>query len=367
MSHGDGRAAIVVGAGVFGAAVADALASRGWDVTVVEQYAPANARGSSGDRTRLLRLGHGESGEAEDAHYIRSAARGIALWRALAEEAGEPLLEPTGLVWLAAEHGGPEDRVAARMAAADAPFERITPEQTRALFPDMDVDDLAFSLYEPDACVIRASAAVAALLRRATRGGARLVLDRAAPAGAGAVALTDRVLAADAVVWACGPWLGALFPALAPVRPSWQDVLHWSAPPAWRGGPAWFDERASVYGFPDVDGLGVKAVSHRPGRTFDLERDARLPDAGVVAEVAAYLGRRFPLLAGAGLLWGRVMPYEMTPDRHFIAGPADVDGHWLLGGGSGHGFKHAPALGEHVADLVEGEADVLPMFRPGQR
>jgi glycine/D-amino acid oxidase-like deaminating enzyme len=61
------------------------------------------------------------------------------------------------------------------------------------------------------------------------------------------------------------------------------------------------------------------------------------------------------------------MPYEMTPDGHFLAGPAGVPGHWLLGGGSGHGFKHAPALGEHLADLVEGKAEVVPMFRPGPR
>ncbi len=356
--------AIVVGAGVFGAAAADALAARGWDVCVVEQYAPGNARGSSGDRTRLLRLGHGEFGEADDLRYIRSAAQGIELWRALDAESGAGLLVPSGLVWLAAGGGGPEDLVARRMDAAGASYERLTPAETAALFPGMAVDDLAFSLYEPAACVIRAGAAVDALLRRA---GARLVLDRARPAGPRAVALTDGVRTADAVVWACGAWLGALWPELAPVRPSWQDVLHWAAPPAWRDGPAWFDERAALYGFPDVDGLGIKAVSHQPGRAFDVDRDARVPDPDMAAEVAAYLGRRFPPLAGAGLLWARVMPYEMTPDGHFVAGPADVDGHWVLGGGSGHGFKHAPALGAHVADLVEGAAEVVPMWRPGPR
>ncbi len=351
--------AVVVGAGVFGAATADALAGRGWDVTIVEQYAPGNARGSSGDRTRLLRLGHGEFGAEEDLRYIRSAARGIELWRALDER----LLVPTGLVWLAAGDGGPEDVVAQRMDAAGAPYERLTPAETAALFPEMAVDDLAFSLYEPGAAVIRAGAAVDALLARA---GAPVVRDRARPAGPHTVALTGGELRADAVVWACGAWLGALWPALAPVRPSWQDVLHWAAPPAWGDGPAWFDERVGLYGFPDVDGLGVKAVSHRPGRTFDLDRDARAPDPAMAEHVAAYLARRFPPLAGAGLLWARVMPYELTPDAHFVAGPADVDGHWLLGGGSGHGFKHAPALGEHLADLVEGRAEVVPTWRPRQ-
>jgi glycine/D-amino acid oxidase-like deaminating enzyme len=253
------------------------------------------------------------------------------------------------------------------MALAGAPFERLTPQETQALFPAMTVDDLAFSLYEPDASVIRATAAVEALLRRARRGGARLLVDRALPSGPGAVSLAGGVRAADRVVWACGAWLGTLFPREAPVRATWQDVLHWNTPPAWRGGPAWFDERVDLYGFPDVDGLGVKAVTHRPGRTFDLDRDARVPEPATIAEVAGYLARRFPALAGAGLLWARVMPYEMTPDGNFIAGPAELDGHWLLGGGSGHGFKHAPALGEHVADLLEGRAEVVPMLRPGPR
>jgi len=364
---GDDPTAIVVGAGVFGVAVADSLVRRGWDVTVVEQYAPANARGSSGDRTRLLRLGHGEGDEEHDLYYIRSAARGIALWKALSEAADDPLLTRTGLVWLAGEHDGLEHRVAGRMELAGAPFERITPSDTRALFPSLAVDDLAFSLYEPEAYVIRATAAVEALLRRARHGGARLIGDRARPAGPHAVQLTDGARSADRVVWACGAWMGALFPREAPVRASWQDVLHWNTPPGWSTAPAWFDERVNLYGFPDVDGLGIKAVTHRPGRTFDPDRDARVPEPSMTEQVARYIGRRFPSLAGAGVLWARVMPYEMTPDSHFIAGPAELDGHWLLGGGSGHGFKHAPALGEHIADLVEGKADVVPMLRPGPR
>jgi sarcosine oxidase len=122
-----------------------------------------------------------------------------------------------------------------------------------------------------------------------------------------------------------------------------------------------------VYGFPDVEGLGIKAVTHRPGRSFDPDIDACVPDATTIAELSAYLARRFPALAEAGLLWSRVMPYEMTPDGRFVAGPSRRERHWMLGGGSGHGFEHAPALGEHLADLIEGRAEVEPMFRPGPR
>ena len=141
---------------------------------------------------------------------------------------------------------------------AGAPFERLTPDATAALFPDMAVDDLAFSLYEPDACVIRAGDGGRGAAARGRPTAARGWCSTArGPPGAGAVALAGGDGARPTPSSGpAAPWLGALLPALAPVRPSWQDVLHWSAPPGWRDGPAWFDERVGLYGFPDVDGLG---------------------------------------------------------------------------------------------------------------
>ena len=358
--------AIVVGAGVFGAATADALARRGWEVTVVERYAPANARGSSGDRTRMLRLGHGSSPEAE--WYTRSALRSLELWRELSGEWLEPLIAPCGLVWLAAEEDALIGDVAAGLEATGVPHEWLAGEALPELFPDLATGDLAGALHEPGACILRAIPAVRALLERARRNGARLRIGEARPTGPGEVAVEGEESAADAVVWACGAWLGGLFPREAPVQAAWQDVLHWHCPPTWSEGPAWFDERAGIYGFPDVDGLGIKAVSHRPGRSFDLDRDERIPDRAAVREVASYLERRFPALGTPRLLHARVMPYEMTPDEHFLAAPsAELERHWLLGGGSGHGFKHAPNLGEHVADLIEEKAEPLPQFAAGER
>ena len=362
---------VVVGAGAFGASTAGALARRGWDVTLVDQHAPANARGSSGDRTRLLRVGHGEWSDEQAAWYTRSAQRGIAGWQALAAEAGLDLVQRTGLVWLEAEGGdGAAARTADRLDALGVAVQRLGLDDAARRFPDLRTDDLGAALLEPEAFVIRASAAVEAMVARARRDGARLVLDRAEPAGPGEVRLATHgeVLGADHIVWACGPWLGRLFPDEVPVRAAWQEVLHWDSPPAWRDCPAFFDETAEVYGFPDVDGLGFKAVTHRPGRTFDVERDARMPTTGGVAAIAAYVAHRFPALHDAGLLWARVMPYELTPDSHFVlAASRDDARRWYLGGGSGHGFKHAPALGELLADCLEGRATPEPMHAAGPR
>jgi glycine/D-amino acid oxidase-like deaminating enzyme len=363
---GDTGSAVVVGAGAFGVAAADALARRGWSVTIVERFAPANARGSSGDRTRLLRLAHGEGSDAEDEWLMRSAARGIAGWDALADEEELDLTVRVGLVLLAREHGGGEERALDRLRRAGIEHERLAPAEIRSLFPDIAVDDLAFGAYEPGARVIRATDAVEGLLRRARRNGARVMRGSARPAGPGRLTVDGAPLVADAVVWACGAWLGDLLPDDAPVRPAWQDVVHWQTPVEWIRGPAWFD--GELYGFPDVDGLGMKVVSHVPGPSFDLERDARVPNAQAIADLSRAIPQRFPALRGAVPLWSRVMPYEMTPDGQFVVGPsARHERHWVMGGGSGHGFKHAPALGEHVADLVEGRAEVEPLLAPGPR
>jgi sarcosine oxidase len=172
---------IVVGAGVFGAAAADALARRGWGVTLVERYAPANARGSSGDRTRMLRVGHGPS--AADEWYMRSALSSRESWRELSQECEEPLVEPSGLAWFAREDDPVVAGVAEGLERIGARHEWLDQAGLTEFFPDVAVDDLAGALYEPDACLIRATAAVEALLRRARRHGARLRLAEARPAG----------------------------------------------------------------------------------------------------------------------------------------------------------------------------------------
>ena len=177
----DGPRCIVAGAGVFGAAAADSLARRGWDVTIVERYAPANARGSSGDRTRMLRVGHGSS--PEDEWYMRSALRSLELWSELEEDLGRPLISPCGLVWFAHEEDALIGAVAEGLERLDVPFEWFDEAVLADQFPDLATDDLAGALYEPGACLLRAMAAVEALIARAQRHGARLLLGTARPPG----------------------------------------------------------------------------------------------------------------------------------------------------------------------------------------
>ena len=232
-------------------------------------------------------------------------------------------------------------------------------------------------LYEPEAGVVRAQRAVQALARQAVAHGARLVRGRAVPDGDAVLVGSaedravsfERRLEGDAVVWACGPWLGRLFPDEVRLAVTCQELLFFDGGPDWRspGVPGWVDYDRAMYGTGDLDGLGVKAALDEEGPPLDP--DAALPAAGATeARVRAYLADRFPTLAGAPLREGRCCRYELSPDSHFVAARhSGLERTWLLGGGSGHSFKHGPAIAELMAATLAGGAPMPERFALGDR
>jgi glycine/D-amino acid oxidase-like deaminating enzyme len=341
---------VIVGAGVFGAALADRLARDGVAVTLVSAHEPGDALTSSGGETRLLRSAHGT-----EAWYARSARRAADLWR----ELDPALLEPCGLAWLARREDGWEATSERVLRDEGIPVERLDPGGAAELFPGMAVDDLAFVLFEPEAGVLRAQDATRALVTRAVQAGTRVLRGRAQPDGP-RVRLGEDVLEADRVVWACGSWLGELFPGVAPVRPALQEVFFFDTgtPP----GPGWVDYDGAFYGHGNIDARGIKVCPDVEGPSFDPD-GPRPGDPARARAAAAYLAQRFPAHAGASLLSSSTCPYELTPDTHFIAAPhPEHEGVWLYGGGSGHGFKHGPALAECMASWLAGEERPEPRF-----
>jgi sarcosine oxidase len=360
----DGANAIVVGAGVFGASTARELAGRGWAVTLVEQHTPGHVRASSGGETRLIRYAHGD-----DTWYVRSAWRARELWADLASEVADELFVRSGVVWFAAQEDGWEADSARVLAAEGIPTERLSPDDAMQLFPSLRADDLAFVLVEPEAGVLRARHAVRALVRSGRRRGVELVIGTARPDGPG-VTVNGRRLGADRVLWACGPWLATLFDDLVRLRVTKQDVTFFGADPTWASPPVpgWVDYGGSIYGVGDVAGRGFKCAPDAEGPAFDPDTGERLLSGGSEQRAREYLAHRFPALANAPLVGARVCQYSITADTHFIAAPhPEHDGVWLLGGGSGHGFKHGPALGAYVADLLDGTLAPDPRFGLGPR
>ena len=220
-------------------------------------------------------------------------------------------------------------------------------------------------LLEPEAGVVRAQRAVRALARQAQAHGARLVRGRARPDGAAAVLEDGTRLDGDAVVWACGGWLAGLFGDLVSIKVTRQELLFLDGGPAWRGVPGWVDYERAMYGTGDLDALGVKAALDLDGPPLDP--DAELDDAPTTEPaVRAYMRERFPALERAPLAEARACRYELSPDSNFVAGRTP-EGAWVLGGGSGHGFKHGPAMAELMAAALAGTAALPDRFALGPR
>jgi hypothetical protein len=181
-------------------------------------------------------------------------------------------------------------RVGAHPRRAEIPVERFDIAGAARLYPSF-----AFVLLEPEAGVIRAERSMRALAAQAVSHGARIVRGRASPDGAAAVLDDSTRLAGDVVVWACGPWLPKLFPALVSLRVTQQELLFLDGGPAWRAAriPAWCDYERSRYGTADVDDAGVKAAIDDEG--LPLDPDADLPSTSrTETDVRAYLRDRFP-------------------------------------------------------------------------
>jgi glycine/D-amino acid oxidase-like deaminating enzyme len=342
--------AVVVGAGVFGTSLARALALAGWEVTLAEQASPGHDGSSSRGETRLIRCSHGS-----ERWYTRSARRAWQLWH----EIDPSLVVDCGVAWFAQADGGWESESEAELRREGIPVERLDPGDAARLFPSLGLSDLHSVLFEPEAGVLLAGRAIRELARQAKDAGARIVQARVRPGD-------ERVLDADHVIWACGPWLGKLFPDLVELRVTRQDVRFFECPPEWLGTPGWVDYSRSAYGNGDV-GHGFKAAPDAEGPAADPDALGR-PDSVSEAVAREYLALRFPALADAPVRSAHSCPYELTADTHFIAAPHPEQPHWwLLGGGSGHGFKHGPPMAELMLGWLTGAEAPDPRFALGPR
>jgi sarcosine oxidase len=352
---------VIVGAGTFGASLAWGLARAGEQVTLVDQFEPGDRRATSGGETRLIRSSHGA-----DPDYTAMAWRARTLWRELEAESGEELMLVRGVAWFAHTEDGWDAASERTLAAQGIPVERLEVGEAAKLYPSFGGRDLAFVVFEPEAGALRAQRAVQALARQAQAHGARLLRGRARPEGAAAVLEDGTRLEGDAVVWACGGWLAGLFGDLVTIRVTRQELLFIDGGPAWRDVPGWVDYDRAMYGTGDLDELGVKAALDIDGPALDP--DAPLEDTPTTEpQVRAYLRDRFPALEHAPLNEARACRYELSPDSHFLAGRhPDHPGVWLLGGGSGHGFKHGPAMAELLAAALGG-APLPDRFTLGAR
>lgn len=354
----------VIGAGAFGGWTAWHLLQRGARVTLVDAWGAGHPRGTSSGETRLIRCGYGHK-----PLYTEWTVRALQLWKHWQREWKAPLFINSGVLWLCARE---DDYICASIAALrkhKVPHERLSRRDLARRYPQFSTKGIAFAYWEPRAGFLRAKVATEAVARAvAAHRNGRVLLDqaRAPHSGRKESALLASLetrggkLRADFFVFACGPWLPQLFPDLLGrrIRATKQEIFFFGLP----AGESrfthpvmspWIEIHSDFYGVPAFDGRGFKIACDRPGPLFDPTTGDRSPEMESLRAARKYLAMRFPAMKGAPLAEVRVCQYERTPDANLVLDRHPRFGNvWLVGGGSGHGFKLGPAVGEMVAEQV---------------
>jgi len=357
----------VIGAGVFGVWTAVHLQRAGCKVLLIDPWGAGHSRSSSGGESRMTRGSYGA-----DEIYARLAWESLPEWRSLSARADLPLFHETGVLFF---FGRSEDFVGTTIDVhrrLGLPTELLDRQALRRRFPQFDFEDIELGLFEPSFGALMARRAVQTLAAEFVAAGGGFRRGAVRPPVPGEGPLQQLVLAdgervaADRFVFACGAWLPKLFPDLLGGRifPTRQEVFFFAPPPGderFVPGrfPGWADFNGGdiFYGFPDLEGRGVKVAHDRHGPPVDPDRLERTPSAAVLAAVRGYAERRFPALRGAPLSEARVCQYENSANGDLL-----IDFHperpnlLLVGAGSGHGFKHGPAVGAYAAGLLAGTA-----------
>jgi sarcosine oxidase len=352
----------VIGGGLAGASAAWRLATRGHRVTLLEQFHPGHTRGASHGSSRIFRHAY------PDVRYVRLAARAGRGWAKLERVTGTSVLDRTGAV----DHGNPESvqRLAIALTAEGLPFDILGPAAARRRWPGLRFDTVV--LHHAHAGRLHADRAIGALWQAAELAGAHVrtgspVRELSPRQGRVDITLDDEVLAVDQVVVTAGAWTADLLRGRVPLptlRTTQEQPLHFATdlpadhwPSFLHHAGAELSVDGGIYGLASAD--GVKVGEHGTGPVVHPDtRDFRADPDGV-RRVLDYARTWLPGVDVEN--WSPVSClYTSTPDGHFVidrVGPVTV-----AAGFSGHGFKFGPAIGDLVADLVEGRAASAPLF-----
>ncbi len=363
----------VVGAGAFGGWTALHLRRMGADVTLLDEWGPGNSLSSSGGKTRVIRAIYGS-----DRIYVEMVRRAFELWGDLGRSSEEKLYVETGALWM---HRGDDAYVRSALPILKEhgfAVDDLTIAEAARRYPQIDFSGVKSAWFERRAGALFARRACHAVRDAFDRAGGRY---RTAAVQPGSIAngsmsalrLKDGSrVQADIYVFACGPWLGQLFPDVIGerVHPTRQEVYYFGVPPRseqYQAGhlPIWIDfGKRIVYGIPGIDGRWFKIADDTRGRTIDPTTQIRTATPEGIASARAFLAERFPALAKSPLLSAEVCQYENSPDGNLI-----IDRHpqaanvWLIGGGSGHGFKLSPTIGEMTAHAILSGKEIPAVFR----
>ena len=361
---------VVVGAGVFGAWTAWHLARRGQRVLLLDAYGPAHSRASSGGESRIIRMSYGP-----DEIYTRWSLNSLAQWKGLFAATGQNLFVPTGVLWCAGQDNAQLHDSIEVLRRCAVPHEVLRHADLVARYPQINFANVTQGVIETESGVLLARRAVALTVEDAVRYGAEFQIAEVVSPGvrrnwAPITTSSGRRISAGQFVFACGAWLGKLFPSLLGNRifPTRQEVFFFAGPagdtrftpPSL---PTWLFQEDEVYGMPDIELRGLKLARDIHGERVDPDTQSRIPSPEGAEWAKDYVARRFPALKNSQIVETRVCQYENTSNGDFLIDRhPDLQNVWLAGGGSGHGFKHGPAFGEYLAKQILGVEHSEPRF-----
>lgn len=355
-----GASISIVGAGAFGGWSALYLLRAGYKVTLVDAWGAGNSRSSSGDETRVIRSTYGNN-----EFYFDLNVRALTLWKENQTQWKKQLFFNTGVIWFCYDEKCPlVDDSIPFAKKHQMEYEYLSLDALQKKYPMVHTNNLTHAWFDPYGGYLKARESAQAVLEAFVKEGGNFVQSYATPGEIKAsqldsIKLSDgSTIKSDAYLFACGPWLGQLFPEVLGniITCTKQEVFYFGVPKEqaqqFDQMPAWIDVDGKdfYYGIPSNANRGFKIGVDLRGEKFDPTTGERISNPQVLADARKFIEMRFPWLKGAPVVENRVCPYENSPDGNFIfEGHPDASNLWFLGGGSGHGFKHGPALGELVA------------------
>jgi glycine/D-amino acid oxidase-like deaminating enzyme len=363
----------VVGAGAFGGWTALHLLRNGAQVTLIDSWGAGNSRASSGGETRVIRGVYGPT-----AIYTKWAARSFQLWREAEKTWNRKVYFKTHALWMVRGDDAYEKAAMPLLEKEGLKYETFTAAEATKRYPQINFEGIQWALWEEEAGFLLARQSCQLVLDTFISEGGEFLQKEVRPFTNTLEALhfsDGSQLKADGYVFACGPWLGLVFPDVLAnlIHPTRQEVFYFGTPAgdlqfSEQKFPVWIDHgERLIYGIPGNERRGFKIADDTRGEPFDPTNGQRILTPAKLEEARKFIAMRFPALKDAPLVESRVCQYENSSDQNFI-----IDRHpnseniWIVGGGSGHGFKHGPALGEYVASLVLGKQQPDPFFQLGR-
>jgi len=356
---------VVIGAGAFGGWTALYLLRSGFEVALIDAWGPGNSRSTSGDETRVIRSTYGAN-----EFYFSLNVRALELWKENQLQWNKQLFFNTGVLWFCYEEKSAlVDDSIPFSKKYKAEYEYLTTKEIAKRYSVVNCEDLHHGWFDPYGGYLKARESCQVVNEAFIHEGGKYIQAFVTPGKISAGKIENIILSngekmmADVYLFACGAWLGQLFPEVLfqKIIATKQEAYYFGVPKGeskiYDSMPVWvdLDGHDFYYGIAGNANRGFKIGVDLRGEVFDPTHGERILNPEALVKARKFIVHRFPGLKNAPLLENRVCQYENSPDGNFIFEKhPEAANVWFLGGGSGHGFKHGPALGELIANSFLG-------------